>query len=213
MKVYQDFVIRGTRPGPDRFINDLEQRLTDGWDRSHARESEVNRSVLGRMYCFSCTAAGVRPASELWMATRSDGALHVSNILPPEHSSLTYDQYNAILQEFYDRFARPAAQTAGVDIEPGDPDPRIENFLSGNTAGLLRSFSRLANRSILHPLDRKRWNEFLTAAYREGSSLSSSFLQRWLIEEEKWPEDQAIDLAIEYEHARDLLEVYRSQPA
>jgi hypothetical protein len=36
-------------------------------------------------------------------------------------------------------------------------------------------------------------------------------LKRWLIEEENWPEDKAIDLVIEYEHARDLLEVYESR--
>jgi hypothetical protein len=38
-------------------------------------------------------------------------------------------------------------------------------------------------------------------------------LQRWLIEDEKWPEDEAINLAVEYEYARDLLKVYESRPA
>ena len=36
-------------------------------------------------------------------------------------------------------------------------------------------------------------------------------LARWLIEEEKWPEDKATDLIIEYENAQELLEVYESQ--
>jgi hypothetical protein len=213
MKVYQDLVIRATQAALDRFITDLEQRLSDGWERYHARESEVRKAALGRMYCFSCTAADGRPASELWIATRPDGDLYVSNILAQERSSLTYDQYNALLREFYDRFARPAAQAVGAEVELGTPDPQIEDFLSETTANLLRSFSGIANRSILHPYDRKRCNEFLTAAYREDAPLTASMLQRWLIEEEKWPEDEAIDLAIEYEHARDLLEVYESRPA
>jgi hypothetical protein len=36
-------------------------------------------------------------------------------------------------------------------------------------------------------------------------------LQRWLVEEESWPEDEASNLAIEYEQARGLLEVYESR--
>jgi hypothetical protein len=211
MKVYRDLVFRGNRSALDRFVTDLEPRLTDGWTRYHARESEVRRAALGTMYCFSCTTAGQRPASELWVATQADGALYVSNILANEYSSLTYDQYNAIVQEFHDRFALPAARATGVEVELGKADPQIEDFLSAPTAKLLRSFSGLANRSMLHPLDRERWNHFLTAAHRDAAPLSASMLQRWLIEEEKWPEDEAINLAIEYELARNLLEVYESR--
>lgn len=168
MKVYQDLVIRGSRALLDRFMSEVERRLTDGWTRYSARESEVLTRSLGHMYCFSCTNEDSRPASELWMATHQDGSLFVSNILAREHSSLTYDQYNAILQEFHDRFLAPAAQAVGVAVELGNPDPQIEDYLSAGAASLLRTFSAAANRFVLHPLDRKRWNEFLTAAYREG---------------------------------------------
>ena len=211
MNVYRELVFRGNRLALDRFISDLEQRLTDGWTRYHSRESEVRRAVLGAMYCFSCTAAGQRPASELWVATQADGALYVSNVLANEYSSLSYDQYNAIVQEFHARFALPAASATGVKVELAKADPQIEDFLSERAARLLRSFSTGANRSILHPLDRERWNEFLTAAHREGAPLSATMLQRWLVEEESWPEDEASNLAIEYEQARGLLEVYESR--
>jgi hypothetical protein len=211
MKVYRDLLIRGGRQALGRFIVDLERRLADGWTRYYARESEVRSAALGTMYCFSCTPAGQRPASELWVATNPDGSLYVSNVLAKEYSSLTYDQYNAIVQEFHDSFALPAALATGVVIELGKADPQIEDFLSASTAKLLRSFSQSANRSVVHPLDRERWNRFLTAAHREDASLDASMLQRWLIEEEKWPGDEAINLAIEYEHARDLLGVYESQ--
>ena len=138
-------------------------------------------------------------------------ARYVSNILAQEFSSLTYDQYNSILFDFHETCAEPAAKDVGADLELGNSDPHLDDFVSPNTAKLLRSFSARANRSILHPLDRERWNEFLAAAYREGAKLDPSMLKRWLIEEEKWPEDEAITLAIEYEHARDLLQVFQSQ--
>jgi hypothetical protein len=207
MKVYQNLVFRGTRPALEQFVSEIEHLLDNGWTRDYAREGEVRTPALGRMYCFACTALGSRPASELFLVN-SDGDLHVSNVL--SDSALTYDQYNAIVQEFH-RFAVPAAESAGVSVDLGEPDFRIENCLDPRTAKLLRSFSALANRSILHPLDRERWNQFVTAAHREGTRLSASMLRRWLIEEEKWPEDVASSLAVEYEHARELLGVYESQ--
>ncbi len=205
---FRDLVFRGTRPVLEQFISEIEHLLDNGWTRDYAREGEVRTPALGRMYCFVCTAAGWRPASELFLVN-SDGDLYVSNVL--SDSALTYDQYNAIVQEFHDRFAVPAARSAGVSVDLGEADFRIEDFLDPRTAKLLRSFSALANRSILHPLDRERWNQFVTAAHREGTKLSASMLRRWLIEEEKWSEDVASSLAVEYERARELLGVYESQ--
>jgi len=165
------------------------------------------------MYCFACDSKPGRPASELWIATRSASEQYVSNIVSNDVRKLTCDQYNDILQEFQQRFAQPAADSVGVDVRPGNPDPQIEDFLSPTAARLLRSFSALANKSILHPRDRKRWNEFLAAAYRENAQLDSSMLQRWLIEDENWPGETAIELSVEYENARALLETFESQHA
>ena len=211
MKVYRNVAFRGTLQTLEKFIADVELRLSDGWARNHARESEVRRAALGPMYCFSFTAAGDRGAGELWLATWSDGSLYVSNIVADPYWPLTSDQYNAIVQEFHDRFTRPAAEAVGVKVELGNPDPQIEDYLSPRATTLLRRFSGLANRAILHPRDREHWNEFLAATHREDAPLEASMLQRWLIEDEKWPEDEAIKLAIEYEHARDLLGVYESK--
>ena len=213
MKVYGDLIVRGDEKALKRFIVALEQRLTNGWSRYHEREAEVGRLALGSMYCFACKAQGSRPASELWLVTSSDGHLFVSNILAREFSSLTYDQYNAIISDFYRTCAKPAADSAQVSIELGNPDPQLEDFMPPATARLLRNFASSANRSILHPLDRRRWNEFLTSAHREGAELSADLLKRWLIEEANWPEDEAFSLAVEYEHARDLLATYESRPA
>ena len=69
------------------------------------------------------------------------------------------------------------------------------------------------NRLRMFRLDRERWNRFLTAAYNEGTSLDGPTLYRWLVENEKWPESDADNLADEYAHARELLDVYESQHA
>jgi hypothetical protein len=213
MKVYGDLTVQGDPASLENFVVVLERFLTNGWSRYREPEARVRRAALGPMYCFRCTARDSRPASELWMATDSDGNLYVSNIRAQDFPSLTYDQYNAVLADFYTHCAKPAADAAGVNIDLGNPDPQLEDFMSSETAKLLRSFSREANRSVFHPLDRRRWNEFLASAYREGAKLPPELLQRWLVEEEKWPEDEAINLAMEFEHARDLLETFEAQQA
>lgn len=92
----------------------------------------------------------------------------------------------------------------------GKSDIFIEEFLSTRTTELLRSFSRTANRGSLHPSDQKRWYEFISAAYREGSTLSPTLLKHWLTEEEHWPEDRAQSLAYEYESSKELLQVFQA---
>jgi len=213
MRVYQELTFRGDPDSLGRLIQAIEDRLSDGWSRSHDLERETEQAIFGPMYCFSCTSRAARPASDLWLAADSKTKLYVSNVVPREHSSLTHDQYNQVLQEFHNRFARPAADLVGVQVELASPDFRIDDVLSASAVQALRGFSSLANRSVLHPLDRERWNRFLGMAHREQALLTSDMLQRWLVEEEKWPEDKAFDLTVEYEHARGLLKTYEAQQA
>ena len=213
MKVYQDLTIRGSRRALEEFVVELEKRLKDGWSRQRTREAEVNRLASDSMYCFACTAKDARPASELWIATHSDGTLYVSNIWAQEFSSLSFDQYNAILSDFNATCVEPAARAIGVEVKLGNPDPQIEDFLSPKTVLMLRHFSQSANRSILHFYDDKRWHEFVASAYREGAALDPDMLKRWLIEEEKWSESSAASLANKYNDELALLKVYESQPA
>jgi hypothetical protein len=213
MKVYQDLVFRGGRDQLDHLISSIEERLSDGWVRSRKREKEVGLISFGLKYCFSCIAKGPRASSDLWLSAESETTLYVSSIVPRDYSSLTYDQYNEILREFHDRFARPAADSVGVRVDLGNSEFHIDDVLSPSAAQALRSFSGLANRSVVHPLDRERWVRFLTIAYREHAPLSSGMLERWLVEEEKWPEDKVSDLIVEYERSRDLLKAYEAQQA
>jgi hypothetical protein len=147
------------------------------------------------------------------MTTKRDGTLYVSNILAERYSSLTYDQYNAILEDFFQSGAAAAAHAAGAHVELQTQEIYLEELLSPEAAQALRQFSQVANRTMLHPLDRQRWNQFLSFAYRDKATLNSSLLKRWLMEEERWSEDGATQLAIEYENAKDLLAVYESQRA
>ncbi len=124
---------------------------------------------------------------------------------------MTHDEYNTVVQDFHDLFAGPAAQATGVTVELGRTEFQIEDFLSASTARLLHEVSE--SRLRMFRIDRERWNRFLTAAHSEDTSLDGPTLYRWLVENEKWPEYDALNLSDEYEHARELLGVYQAQHA
>src|SRR5260370_41032532 len=105
MKVFRDLVITGPGEKLSEFVSKVEALLDDGWVRLVEREREL---LPTKFFCFSCPAKEGRPAASLFLTYRIATELYVSNIIPKEAGQLTFDQYNAILSEFCDRFARKA---------------------------------------------------------------------------------------------------------
>ena len=113
------------------------------------------------------------------------------------------------------RRAHGTADRLGPSLDVVQPGPgagrlrAVAEFakLSEAAADALRRFNALANKSTgaSHPYDRQRWFDFVIQTHTDRSELDPDLLHRWLIESEDWPEDQASDLAIEYERSRALL--------
>lgn len=212
MKVHQELRI-GPLTGDQetRFVAWVEEHLTEGWARDSAREEELNRESATKFYCFACQRTADRAAAKLFV-THADrhttSWLYVSNIVPQEVQQLSFDEYNHILNEFGTRFAKPAADSIGIRVELSSPEQSIGDWLSPESAKRLIAFSRGANKSTgsSHWADRERWYDFLIAVHRSRENPDVGLLQRWLIEEEKWPDDTASDLVSEYEFARGLLD-------
>lgn len=148
----------------------------------------------------------------LWQ--EADG-YRVANIVPRPAGELGITNYNAILQDFLERVARPAAQAGGFEIELTSASQSLDNWLAPEPAAALRRFSRLANKSTgaAHPMARERWYAFLIATHRSTRRLDADQLARWLVEVERWSDEKADGLAIDYEFALGLLEQYdQSRP-
>jgi hypothetical protein len=127
--------------------------------------------------------------------------------VPCHQHQLSYQEYNAILEEFSERLLRPHSERVGLRVELTETQADLDDWLSAEAAERLRRFSACANKSTgaSHASDRERWNDFVVAAHRDRSSLSASTLRRWLIEVEGWPPEVASQLAIEYNYGRELL--------
>jgi hypothetical protein len=208
MEVFRDLYLHGDREQVAAVIAEVERALTGGWTRDSAAEEGMRSLTAGSVtYCFCCTREADRPAVRVFLAEKEPGLFYVSNVVPYQQPQLSYREYNAILEEFYERFLRPHAERAGLRVELTSTQEDLGNWLSPAVAERLRKFSLCANKSTgaSHPSDRERWNDFVVAAHRDRSSLNAWTLRRWLIEAEDWPPEVAGQLALEYEYGRELL--------
>ena len=210
MKIFRELRIRGTNSHLQNFAERISSGLPNGWRRAREHENAVSRQVDAPMFCFECNPLGARKAASLWLAFDGPGALYVSNVVPTESTSLGYDEYNSIVDEFYRLIVTPAFEGDQVKAELGHVDVGLEEWLDAKSAELLRAFSVWANKSTgaTHPCDQQRWHAFIISAHANESELDAHTLARWLHEQDGWPESTANDLAIEYEQSRALLRAY-----
>lgn len=212
MKRYGDLEITGSVADLQAVLERIDAGLTNGWCRDTETEREqAHRSLgLGETFLYRCSAQGTRPAALLCLWRTDEEGLKVVNIVPAETGRLSFDQYNAILDEFRTQFVEAASRELPVTISAPSSDVTIEHWVSPETANKLERFSALANKSTgsSHPADEARWYDFLIACHLEESTLDPTSLCRWLQESHGWDEDHAYDLAAEFESARSLLRYY-----
>ncbi|TDY25974.1 hypothetical protein B0G81_6471 [Paraburkholderia sp. BL6665CI2N2] len=137
------------------------------------------------------------------------GGYKVTNIVPREANSLSEQQYNVILRDFAETVVKAAAPDSSIELSPDHEGPL--DWTSQSAANALWEFCASANKATgaSHPSDRQSWMHFLVMQHETGHGrLTPSRLAQWLVKADKWPEDVANDLAIEYESAIELLDYY-----
>lgn len=213
LEVFKDLNIKGDPAALDAFVDEVSVSLPPGWRRDLAAENRRSqRAALpgeAQPFIFKCDANGYQPAVDLFLARSSD-RFEVTNIVPQELGQLTRAEYNAILDLFVDHAVRSVADRLGLTVDVTPDRLEITHWLTDEAANLLRRFSHSANKSSgsSHPLDFNRWVEFLIQSHLDHTELDATTLRRWLVEEEEWPEETAIDLVSEFEFACDLLAAY-----
>lgn len=206
MKTYRDVTITGSRDN----LTALRAKLRAEFTRGPWRCRTDLPSRFGDENTVPLQYDGPRaPAALVWLVFENEQAT-VTNIVPKEPSSLTYDQYNLIAEAFVREVVDPLASQLGLTVELGDESYDIQELAGPEVIRALRAFSSGANKSTgsAHPQDAARWDAFVVAAHRARSQLDEETLMQWLIQEEEWDEDMAIKLVIQYEQGRRLLTYY-----
>jgi hypothetical protein len=209
LEVFKRLIIRGNSPALSGLIDEIASHPATGWRRNRDREPP-NVPKLSAGYdiaVFRWEGSDVASAADLFLKGHGE-ALEVTNIVPVNVHRLLYAEYNFIISDFASRNILPRRETLGLNVEITPDHLPITHWLTEETANLLTSFSRTANRSIPHPFDTERWRAFLIRAHVDQTTLDTETLFRWLTEEERWPEEEAERLILQFEFALQLLGDY-----
>ena len=202
MKVYKEVSVKGKKDLLIEFSKSIVEYLNDNWkvEKQEARFSE---------YLELTYTGTLMPKATVFLYTYryEREYIKVVNIIPIEKNELNYDEYNSLLTECYELLLEPCAKNVGLKINITSDQVNMRIYMTKESEEKLKRFSNSANKSTGsgHPLDKKRWNDFICQSYIDGSKRTSEILERWLIEEENWSEDVAYKLAIEYEQGIELL--------
>src|SRR3546814_2169277 len=98
---------------------------------------------------------------------------------------LSTENYNGLLEEFASLIAIPVAERFGWQVSTTSPTQGLDDWLDEESAAALRRFSAAANKATgaSHPLDQRRWFDFIISAHRSGKDIGTDRLARWRSEE------------------------------
>jgi hypothetical protein len=198
--------------GPDvpRLFRELRDNPPPSWRVDDRTTGELDDESVGEKHLvLQVEPQAGRPSANVFMFLL-DETLRVTNIVPRQVSQLTMYQYNFIVEELNDWIVGLGA--AGMSVRSTITSDRLDiaTLLGPEATTALKAFSSSANKNTgsSHPLDRDRWFKFLVSAHQHSAKIDTQTLYRWFTEEEKWPEDEADKLVIEFEFASGLLTAY-----
>ena len=206
LNVFRDLTLVTDIDRLDEVAAAITERLADPWRRAAERdETDLNLGMID-WRVFERFADSERPGALLFLVpNRTENHLYVSNIVPTEGHSLGVENYNEILVEFTNKFARRVADDLAVRCELTSDWVDFAGDL-GEMA-----FQALVAASIFpggtHPSDRERWMRFILTARQEELDVDLVLLARWL-EAEGFTPRRASHLVEEYDFALKLLDFY-----
>lgn len=208
IEVFQDLALTGPAGERAAIATALKQSAASPWSFDEEGSTAAERNALGDkgILIFQRDRDEQVPAARLVLWPKVEG-YYVPNITPAQIDQLTIAQYNAVLSNFADAIARPVARRFGYLVNITSAVQDLEDWMSRDAAAALRCFSAAANKSTGagHPMDERRWFDFIIAVHRADDDVGTDRLARWLQEIEGWAEETAHNLAGEFERGLALL--------
>jgi len=169
---------------------------SDHWKRNQEKELELSE-IGNEQICFEYIGK-LLPSSLLWVSDDAGGINgYVTNIIPMNKSSLSIDEYNELIDVWADEYLKNYPHSYTI----GSAERTIESEYGKTASDALKYFSEYANKSTghSHPLDEKRWFEFIYETIIYGKMIEGELLRHELALH-GWNEDSAYDLSLDYEY-------------
>lgn len=213
MKTFKDLIVRND--SQSELQNILERVILNSpseWIFLEELASDYSKNVSKPKEQISCFESpeinGVK--GYVWFVIW-DNELKVTNIVPTEPGSLSFDEYNAILDKFHQECINPIDIGDNSTLIVSEGKYNFKEIAGKNTFDKLIRWEKSCNHSTgnTHPMDFERWADFLCIAFNEKTKLTPDLLQRWLLEECNWNDDELVTkIVIDYEYGLSILEHY-----
>lgn len=228
MEIYSELQFKGTPKELNEFIENIGNYATGDWFL------EERTSHWKDYLFFNYNGKEVDKSKVCIYIGKDDvmnGQLYVVNIVPIEKSQLSINEYNKILQKFYDDIIQPYKKSGTSlnisELTSDKFDPLSE--ISESALRKLKKFCKSANKSTgsSHPCDRERWFDFICQTVDDDRVFDYDKLARFLQDDNYWgkkPEDfigvigdfawdkeKAYELASEYESLCEILIYYKKE--
>lgn len=188
----------------------MQERASVPW--SWQRGDPFGRPPEDGNFYFHRDARQSDPPCTLCIARTSPGKLVVRNIVPDANTvhEIARERYVAVLREFDEQIACPAAELLKGMTMIGTAKQTLEDHFSVEAVRLLERFCTSANAGDggSHPGDQDKWIAFLQQIHREESSVHCDTFGKCLLAKNWWPADAIPKLVREYDFATRLLRTY-----
>lgn len=193
------------------FLSIIISKLPIDWKFRSDLIEEYSIKEQSEIACFESPAISAEKAL-IWVVISGD-ELKIVNIAPTTTDTFTVDEYNQILDQFYDDCVANVLNNQVADIAININIYDIKQIAGAATFEALQLWEESCDRSTgnVAPEDSGRWTTFIITAYLEKSALNCDFLVRWLEEEKNWDDDDLLSKIIgDFNDAISLLEQYDS---
>lgn len=210
MRIFHSLEIIDEHVSLIQLLQTISKSLPEGWNlRDDYKESYIKNTSKSDDEVFCIQSPIIEEIDGLVWIGYWDKKIKIINIVPTKPGSLTYQQYNKILERFYEECIKPHINKQNVVYS--NEDVNIESIAGNLTFLKMELWEENCNRysGNINPYDFDRWTDFVITAYKEKSKLTSVWLERWLVEERGWKDDETTSrLVMEFEYSLELLERY-----
>lgn len=210
----KELIVRGDPQAMQQLRRRLDEEVKADWTRRTDVEERFRKTLPQRtsVYCFAKRMPSIGRFVVVLMRGRGPGdraELSLSGVAPLEgREPLDAEQHDQVVTDFRETFIGPLSSGLNVRLlDCRSPiQPSLEETLSLEARNWLQSFSAAANKSLLHPLDLRRWDSFIAQTHSDDRVVDTVSLDKWLAEE-GFPQEQRDQLISQYESGQRLLSV------
>lgn len=227
MHIYKELSFVGDKPAFDAFKQIAPTLVRGHWKYS---QSEGMKDYIAFDYLGSKVdqaEVSIYYGSNTWR----QGYIKIGNIVPLRKNQLSIEEYNAVLDLFYEEIIVPnQSRLEGLKIVGPESDVFDPlKYISKEALKKLEHFCNGANKTTgsSHPCDEERWFDFICQTVDDNQTFDYDTIYRFLMDEDywgkkesgflgamghfAWDEEHAGELATEYDNYVRLLRYYKDK--